>query len=112
LHDAERVVAFPDQLAAGAQESDAGFECRDIVLPIGAQMAPQLTESLAYRGLEFGEADTRALRRDLRQCLAGGATKRRCAASGVVGATMAHSTMAIVAATTAAVAVLMRPTGS
>ena len=112
LPDAERVLAYPDKLAAGAEESDAGVECRDVVGPIGSQMAPQMIESLAHCGLEFGEPDAPARRRDARQCLARGMDETAAGGFRRRWPTMAHSTMATAAATMAAMEVLMRPTGS
>jgi len=54
--------AHSNQVAAGAEEGNAGLENRDILGMIVAEVAPQLVESFGHRRLELGEADARPRR--------------------------------------------------
>jgi hypothetical protein len=104
--DEARSSRTPDQLAASAELSDAGLERRDVVRPIWAEMPSQVVERASLIAVSnWGEPGTLARRRDPRQCLAGGADATAPCACGLVGTTMAHSTMATVAASMAAMEV-------
>jgi len=65
----------PDQLAAGAEESDALLEGCNVVRPIGAKMALPLIKGCGYRDLELSEAGTKLRRHNLCQSLTCGTEK-------------------------------------
>jgi len=54
--------AHSNQVAASAEEGNAGLQNRDILGMIVAELAPQLIESFGQRHFELGEADARPRR--------------------------------------------------